>query len=157
MIRLCFGRANNLKSRLIRWSTAGIWSHVWGEFDLYGKTWALHSSTDGVQILSVERIRSQYSSVVSIRVSVSISDTLAEAHRYLGAGYDYGVIPNVVLLVLFRWTGVVWFDPRRDPNKFSCSELWCALLKKQGVPCVQRRDPELTTPQNLADDFGINV
>lgn len=153
MIKLCFGRSKGLRSWLIRWSTAGSWSHVWFELELFDRVWALHSGADGVQIVSALKVREGYDEHKWLELDIPVSAVIISSHDFLGAGYDYGVIPNALLLVLRRWTGVVWFDPRRDPSRFSCSELACSILQRIGIPEMRGLTPEFVTPGNLADIY----
>jgi len=149
MVRLCFGREDNLRSKLIRWSTAGLWSHVWFELELFNQRWVLHSAVGGVCLVPPSRLPA-YTATAVVELPVAVSELLVAARARMGAGYDFGVIPNGLLLVAFRLTGIRWFDPVRNGNRFSCSEFAALVLQQAGMDKLSHLDPELTTPGMLA-------
>jgi hypothetical protein len=109
---------------------------------------AAHSSVDGVSIVPSESVRSAYPKHVVFEVRVDLTRGIAWARDHLEDDYDYGVIWNALLLVLYRFTKLhclerlVW----RCATKMSCSEFGTGLLKYAGtLPGMKGYDPELTT------------
>lgn len=150
---VCFGRENNLRSKLIQKVTRSQWSHVWAEIKLPGseKTWVIHSAADGVVLVPDRLVRPHYCAIDTLGVKVQDQTVVELAHSFVGAGYDFGVISNGFLLVLYNLTGLKPFDPIRNGTKFSCSELITTILKLGGMEGLSDMDPELTTPGMLFD------
>lgn len=150
-----FGRDRSLRSRLIRWATAGRWSHTWLELHLWGGAWALHSGARGVAVVPLRQVTPTYTAVARYAVAgLPEAAVLAVAHTYVGRPYDYrAVLWNGLLLVLLRLTGWQRLHDAvvRDAARYSCSELVAAILGGAGLEGLPALDPELTTPQNLAD------
>ena len=150
MVFVCFGRQKNLKSWLVRLATDSEWSHVWIEFELAKNVWAIHSASDGVVMVPADRVRAEYAPVETVPLDVPVDVLLWEAHKFVGADYDFNVIINGILLALWRATGVIWFRPLRNACKYSCSEVTILLLKRH-VKALAALDAELTTPGKLLE------
>lgn len=168
MICIGFGTNDRWTSKLIRWATKSPWSHVWIEYpsDIWGGRWAAHSRLDGLAKVPLERIEATYSprKIYELRVKRnSLASGFRWARGHITAGYDYGVVWNGVLLVLYRATKWqwLWHIVMRNAAKFSCSEFVGGFLKAAGVSGTAGMDPELTTPGDLegfcssSDDFWV--
>jgi hypothetical protein len=168
MISVGFGTNDKWTSRLIRWVTRSPWSHVWIEYPsgVWGGRWVAHSWADGVVKVPIERTEATYpkSKIYECMIPVDVlSPGFSWARHHISAGYDYGVIWNGFLLVLYRSTGWnwLWKIVARNATKFSCSEFVCGFLKAAGVNGTESLEPELTTPGDLekfcagSDDFAV--
>ena len=153
MIYIGFGTNNRLKSRLTRWATGSKWSHVWIEYrsELWNGIWAVHSHKHGVVKVPIDRVYSEYTRRRVYKCVVPIDDGITWARKRVGLKYDYGVIWNGLLLVLYgllRWK-FLWNMVVRDASKMSCSEFVGGFMKAAGVAGTEEIDPELTTPGML--------
>jgi len=176
MICIGFGTNERLTSKLIRWATRSDWSHVWIEYPsgVWGGRWVAHSWADGVVKVPLERVEKAYPKRRLYECQVDVSDGLTWARKYIAASYDYGVIWNSLVLILYRATGWQWLKQiaARNAARFSCSEFVGGILKASGVKgvessgvvdpdAVDRFDPEMTTPGDLerfcatSDDFPV--
>lgn len=153
MFLVGFGTNDRWTSKLIRWATKSKWSHTWIEYpeDVWGGRWAVHAWEDGVVKIPNERIRASYPEQRAYECQEDLSQGLTWARQYIGAPYDYGVIWNGLLLVVYGATGWRWlYDVvHRNAAKFSCSEFVAGVLKASSVPGTQDIDPELATPGEL--------
>lgn len=153
MICICFGTNEKWTSRLICWATEAEYSHTWGEYpsSVWGGEWAAHSSSSGVVKVPAEAVRQEYPKFVAYECQADLSKGFEWARKYVGAKYDYGVIWNALLLVLYRFTKWrwLWNVVSRNDAKLSCSEFWASLFKNAEVPGAEKLDPELTTSRML--------
>ena len=168
MICIGFGTNEKWTSKLIRWATRSEWSHVWIEYPsgVWGGRWVAHSWADGVMKVPLEQIEQTYPTRKIYECRVQIDHLAAGfnwARKYISADYDYGVIWNGLLLVLYRATNWQWLWKvvTRNASKFSCSEFVGGFLKAAGVNETESLDPELTTPGDLekfcssSNDFWV--
>jgi hypothetical protein len=166
VICVCFGTNERWTSRLIRWATDAEYSHTWGEYPdvVWRGTWAAHSSKKGVVKIPAERVHEEYPKHIVYECKVDLSKGIDWARDRFGADYDYGVIWNALLLVIYRYTQWKWLEKivARCETKLSCSEFWTGLLKNAGtVAGMEDMDPELTTSGALrqfmrySDDFEL--
>jgi len=165
MICICFGANDKWVSKLICWATEADYSHTWIEYPsmVWGGLWVAHSSSGGVVKVPQERVRKTYPVSEIYECRVDLDDGFRWARGYIGAKYDYGVIWNAILLVLYRFTKweflkkIVW----RCTSRMSCSEFGAGILKNSGIAGTEDMDIELTTTGALrsfcmaSDDFEI--
>jgi hypothetical protein len=153
VIRIIFGTNNSLRARLIRWATKSKWSHVWIEYpsEMWGGWWAAHSAEDGVVKVPHNRLWSRYPKRTMYELDVPLDLGFEWARRVIGARYDYGVIWNALLLVLFRATRWEWLYQvvARNAARFSCSEFVAGFLKAAGTEGTEHWDVELMPPEAL--------
>jgi hypothetical protein len=149
-VRVVFGTNDSLRARLIRWSTGSPWSHVWIEYqsEVWGGWWAAHSAEDGVVKVPDTRIWTRYPRRLTYELHVPLDGGFDWARHVIGAKYDYGVIWNALLLVLFRVTKWQWLYKlvARNAAKYSCSEFVAGFLKAAGVKGSENWDIELMHP-----------
>lgn len=168
MIHVGFGTNEEWTSKLIRWATKSRWSHVWIEYpsEVWGGRWVAHSRADGVVKVPMERVEKMYPTrkIYECRLSVDrLTSGFGWARRHISARYDYGVIWNGLLLVLYRATKWQWLwgIVTRNAAKFSCSEFVGGFIKEAGLADTESLDPELTTPGDLeklcssSNDFWV--
>lgn len=153
MIYVGFGTNNSLKARLVRWATKSKWSHVWLEYrsELWGGMWAAHSHKQGVIKVPLDKVYSEYTKRKVYKCVVPVDNGFVWARKRVGLPYDYGVIWNGILLVLyglFRWK-FLWNLVARDTTELSCSEFVTGFLKAADLDGIEEFDPELTTPGML--------
>ena len=150
-----FGTNDKWHSRLIRWLSRGQYSHAWIEFDCPGMGKViLHASAlrvgwrtvYGVAIVPDFKVYQVYPSRVRYRIDADLYSGLHWARGMVGAGYDFGVIWNGLLLILLRLTGWSWLEKyvMRNANRVSCSEMVSSILSVSGTPGSDIIDPELT-------------
>jgi len=168
MICIGFGTNEKWVSRLIRWATKSVVSHVWIEYPsgVWGGRWAAHSWDRGVVKVPLEQVEEAYPTrrIYELKIQVDqLSPGFDWARKRIYAAYDYGVIWNGLLLVLHRATGWKFLEGaiHRNAAKFSCSEFVAGFLKAAGVNGTESVDPELTTPGDLekfcssSNDFWV--
>lgn len=168
MIYVCFGTNDKISSRLIRWATRSLYSHAWIEYPsgVWGGRWVAHAWADGVVKVPLEQVEEAYPTRRMYECKIPINELSSGfdwARKHIGAGYDYGVIWNGLLLVLWRATKWQWLWRiiTRNAAKLSCSEFACGFLKAARVNGTESLDPELTTPGDLekfcasSDDFWV--
>lgn len=165
MICVCFGTNSKLKSKLVRWVTGEKWTHTWIEYPstVWGGLWVAHSSSNGVVKVPQERVQRDYPLNIVYECKADLSHGFMWARGTVSMPYDWGVIWNAVLLLLFRATGWKWLSKFawRCPRCMTCSEWVTSLLKAASVKGLEGYDPELTTSGTLekfcseSDDFEI--
>jgi len=148
MIVIGFSRARNFKSWLIQAVTGGRWSHTWiGYTDReWGGQWVAHAIDKGVTIQRAELIKEHYDESECFQVlgGVDIDQGMRETRDYINRPYDFkAVMWNGLLLLLYRLTGVEWFNPIVEHNKVSCSEFVGLVLQRSNFKPVQGREAEL--------------
>lgn len=155
MICLGFGTNDRLRSRIIRWATKSRWSHCWVEYPsgIWGGRWAAHSTPDGVVKVPVEQVEKDYPKHKRYEVRVPVYDLapgFTWAREHIGASYDYGVIWNMILLLLYRSTGWerLYNIVIRNAARFSCSEFASGFLRSSGV-VADTVDIDLVYPGEL--------
>jgi hypothetical protein len=163
VIYIGFSRGRSLRSKLIRWATAAEWSHVWVEYPshVWGGRWVAHSAENGVVKVPAELYLASRETVKRFEVKPDITGGLEACREFVGKRYDYKVIWNALLGVLWRATGWEWLKKivSKDSSKLTCSEFVTSILKEAGVVGTESMDPELTTPGDLesfcssSDDF----
>lgn len=162
MICIGFGTNQKWTSKLIRWATKSEWSHTWITYpsSVWGGYWAAHSGPNGVVKIPLERMKQMYPESIHYELGAGVDDFVLGfewASQHVGQDYDYGVIWNALLLVLWRATGwrYLWKLVARNSTKFTCSEFVTGFLIASGVPGILKVDPELTPPgvlQEFCDD-----
>lgn len=153
MIRIGFGTNNSTRAKLIRWATNGEWSHTWIEYpsETWGGSWVVHSWVDGVVSVPVEKVHKEYT---KRKVYVCLKDDLntgfSWASKRVSAKYDFAVIWNALLLVLYRATQWKWLYgiAVRNAARYTCSEFVSGFLKAAGV-MSRNVDPEFMTPKDV--------
>lgn len=165
MICICFGTNDKWTSRLIRWVTKSDVSHTWIEYpsEVLGGLWVVHSSSDGVVAEPQERVCNRYPTYEAYECLIDLSDGFRWARQHIGyTEYDYGVIWNGLLLVLYGLTQWEWLKKIvwRCASKLSCSEFNTGFLQNAGTAKgIEEYDAELTTSGALrefcrsSDDF----
>lgn len=152
---ICIGFGTNKKwvSKLIRWATRSSWSHVWVEYPsgIWGGRWVAHSQSEGVVKVPLEQIEVAYPTRKLYECNPNLENGFLWARTRISAKYDYGVIWNALLLVLYRATKWEWLWKivAKNAARYSCSEFVCGILKAAGVEGTEGLDPELTTPGDL--------
>jgi len=178
VICIGFGTNEKLYSKVICWASRSDWSHTWIEYPsgVWGGRWAIHATPDGLIKVPLERVHARYTRRKAYECKCDLEEGFKWGRQHVSAEYDYGVIWNLILLVLLRATGWVWLWEMvaRNLSKYSCSEYVMGFLKAAGVFTTDnerlflettgvmgatRVDPELTTPGDLerfcevSDDF----
>lgn len=160
MIFIGFGTNEKWTSKLIRWATESDWSHCWIEFKSLGDGWGVHSGPDGVVLVPIERIEETYPERTLYELNIDVEKVhlgFRWARDRVGADYDYGVIQNLILLLLWKATKwrFLWDLVARNASKFSCSEFVSGFLVAAKVPGVGGLDPETVYP-GLLEEFCDN-
>ena len=152
MIVIGFSRSNDFKGRLIRSITGGYYNHTWigHTVPIWGGQWVTHAhaSTGQVIFQRAELLREQYDESVCFEVRyIDIEKGMKRTRGYINKKYDFpSVIWNGILMVLYRSTGIEFFNPIIDHNKMSCSEFVALILQRSGYSGVQEKDAELYPP-----------
>lgn len=156
MICIGFGTNERWTSKLIRWATDSQWSHCWLEYPsaVWGGQWVAHSGANGVVKIPVERVYKKYPKRGLYELKLEpeeIDRGFSWARSRIGVDYDYGVIWNAILLILWRATGwkYLWKIVYRNAAKDSCSEFVSGFLAATGMPGGEKLDPELTPPEGV--------
>jgi hypothetical protein len=154
MIVIGFGTNEKWTSKLIRWVTRSEWSHVWIEYPsgVWGGRWVVHSWESGVVKVPLELIREKYPKHRSYDLNRGeMAQGFDWARERIGASYDYGVIWNALMLVMYRATGWEWLHRilLRNAAKFSCSEFVSGFMKASKVKGTEDWDPEFMPPVDL--------
>jgi hypothetical protein len=130
-----------------------MYSHTWIEYPsvTWGGRWGLHSVPDGVVMVPIEQVYASYVRRITYRCDQPFVGGFAWARERINAGYDFGVLCNIVLLLLFRFTGREYLRKAalRDASRYTCSELVSGFLKASSIPGTEDFDPELETPGGL--------
>jgi len=151
-----FGTNSHWTSWLIRKIIRGEYSHSWIELDCDGLgRMALHASSirvgmrtvHGVAVVPDFVVHKNYPVKKRYSIDHDLSSGLIWARSMVGAGYDFGVIWNGLLLLLLRLTGWKWLERYvvRNASIVSCSELISSIVRKSRVRGSDIIDPELTT------------
>jgi len=165
MICIVFGTNEKWTSKFIRWVTQSPWSHVGIEYPsaVWGGRWVANSQADGVVKIPIEQFEATYPTRKVYECGPNMADGFQWARNHINADYDYGVVWNAFVLVLYRMTGWrwLWKIVTRNAAKFSCSEFVCGFMRAAKVTGAMRLDPELTPPGDLdkfcasSDDFRV--
>lgn len=149
-MKICFGKNNGFKSRLIRWLTKGEWSHSWIEIS---KNLIQHCTVGGVQIEYRENIDNEYHYQDKYEIK-NYDEVLSNIflHETLISKYDYfSAIWNGFLLVLynlFHWKFLFKLT-RIDEKKYTCSEYVADFLFHLKLYNSNNLELEFITPQFL--------
>lgn len=161
-VYVCFGRWDNLISRLIRWATKGEWSHCWIEYDSkrWGARMAVHSDRKGVIVEPMTNFIERRGQPLA-KAIYKVSNREIDGHKpdldlgfmrsrhYLGKDYGYfAVISNLIILTLWR-AGWKSLEGVQDVGKYVCSEFCALFIKNSEIPT--NLDPELTWPSKLSN------
>lgn len=154
MIRLAFGTNDKLYSRLIRWATGAKLTHSWIEYEsaVWGGPWVAHVTDRGVIKEVVEGVDERYPVHRKYECLVNVDDGLRAVRSHVGTtDYDWAVIWNALLLVLYRATKWerLWRLVARNTSKLMCAEFVATILKKGHVAGADALDPETTTTGQL--------
>jgi hypothetical protein len=157
MLHLCFGTNDKLYSRLIRWATGAHLTHAWVEYKsaVWGGWWVAHSTDRGVIKEVAEGVDARYPTHRKYECRADLSAGLQAVRSYVGtADYDWAVIWNALLLVLYRATNWEWLYRivARNGAKMVCAELVGIILKESGLAGTENFDPELMTT-GMLDEF----
>lgn len=119
-----------------------------------GDTWVIHSGPDGVVLIPGERVDELYTERSLYELDITIENVHSGfrwARDRVGADYDYGVIWNCILLLLWRSTKwkFLWKLVVRNASRFSCSEFVTSFLIAAKVPGTATLDPETVYPGML--------
>lgn len=152
-MHVCFGTNDKFHSKLIRKITESKWSHAWLEFECKGELLALQSGFGGVEIYPAKKIRKEYPKHIIYRNEFDPSNGFKWGFNHLGYGYDYGVIVNAIILILFKLTKWKWLWKilLKNASKFSCSEFACLFLQKCEIQGLDKYEAEFTTPFDLSE------
>jgi hypothetical protein len=160
MIVIGFSRSNNFTGWLIRKATGGRWNHAWiGYTDpIWGGQWVTHAISEGVSVQRAELVKESYDESVCFQVigGIDVAQGMRETRDYVNKPYDFrAVILNGLLLLLYRLTGVEWFNPIIDHNKASCSEFVALILQRANFTAVQGKDAEEFPPDGIMGLYPI--
>lgn len=160
MFVIGFSHSRDFKGWLIRKAIGGFWNHAWlGYTDpVWGGQWVAHATKDGVVIQPAEELEKQYDSSAGFEVigDLDILQAMKETRNYIGRSYDYrSVIINGLLLLLYRLTGVEWFNPIIDQSKISCSEFVSLILQRAKFSPAQEKNAELFPPDGELGLFPL--
>lgn len=171
MIVIGFGTNDKLTSRLIRLATEADFSHVWIEDELWGHQMVIHATGEGIVVEPLERVLPRYPKHKRFEVrGADLRPGLEAMAPVVGADYDYSVISNGLLLLLFKLTGWkhLYRYTARNAANYSCSEWVASIMEKAGFldehvdeaiarainhdlgfPESEELDPELLPPSSL--------
>jgi len=157
-VYICFGRWNDLKSKVIRWITKSEWSHVWLEYnsDEWGHRMVVHADAKGVIVEPVENFwerRKEATHVLSYKVNIGdIKTGFKDSARYLGKDYGYfALIWNALMLILLKLGfKEKWLSIAKDLNRYVCSEFAILFLKNARAEGASTLDAEAIWPGKLA-------
>ena len=159
MIVIGFSRSNNFTGWLIRKTMGGRWNHVWiGYTDpIWGGQWVTHAISGGVTIQRAELLQENYDRSECFQVlGLDMRQAMKETRNYVNKPYDFrSVIFNGLLLLLYRMTGVEWFNPIIDHSKASCSEFVTLILQRANFKDVQGKEAELWPPDGEDGLFPV--
>jgi len=155
-----FSYSRDFKGWLIRKAIGGYWNHTWiGYTDpVWGGKWVAHATKDGVVVQPAEELEKHYEVSVGFKIisDLEVLKAMRETRDYIGLPYDYrAVIINGLLLLLYKLTGVQWFDPVINQNKLSCSEFVALILQRANFLPVQERNAELYSPDGKKGLFSL--
>jgi len=155
VIGIGFGTNDEFTSRLARWATGSAWSHVWIEYPskVWGGQWVAHSTPRGIVKMPLAGVLRDYPVHVRFNCNHDVSKGFEWAREYIGSPYDYGVIWNSLLYVVYRASHMkcLYNVVSRNASKYTCSEFVTEFLKVSGVNSILQFDPELTSPGMLYD------
>ena len=159
MVVIGFSRSNNFTGWLIRKATGGRYNHVWIGYDepVWSGRWVTHAIDEGVIPQRAEMLLKKYDESVCFKVDgIDITDGMKKCRDYVNRKYDYkAVILNGLLLLLYRMTGVEWFNPIINQNRISCSEFIALVLQASNYKPVMGKLAELYPPDGPEGLFGV--
>ena len=151
-IFVCVGRDKGLKGKIICAVTDSEVSHSWIEYSssTWGGRWVAHATSRGVIMEYAHYVRERYPTYKIYQCHADLNQGLIAARELIGrSDYDYGVLWNCTLYLLYRATK--WEQLRKlaayNASKMTCSEFVALVLKEAGIDGTggAEFDPELMT------------
>jgi hypothetical protein len=162
-LSICFGTNNAFRSKLIQRVTDSELTHSWLEFEseAWGGTWVAHSTKRGVITEYKPNVLEDYPKYETYLClsPIELSRGMQSVVNDIGiADYDYGVIWNGVLLVVYKLTKWerLWNFTTKNASKISCSELIAKILLHCDFDDIHIDDPEFTTTGMLREQVAVS-
>jgi len=144
-----FSTTNKLLSRIIRWCTRGKSSHAWMRYwdATLEQHMVIQAEIEGYETIPWKRWKKQ-NILIAVYESKELDLMPGVRHMasFLGVAYDF---KSALWTGLKRWLGKKFKRPFHSPKKLMCSEAVCLALQYDKVPCVEKFNPELVSPQEL--------
>jgi hypothetical protein len=162
MIRVGFSTSSWWVSRVICWFTRAKTSHafllldgehahpIFGDLVLEAEWWGFALSTKATLLRGTTRI------VALAEPKVPLDDAVRTAGSWLDERYDYGGLFGEAWVSFWRWFGKKVRNPVHDARSMFCSEAVVYVLQAAKYPGADQLDPGSTSPQDLAEFFGID-
>ena len=128
-VRIVFTASQSWFGKAIRWCTNAGVSHVFIEFDVWGRRMVLESTIGGTRIVPAKR--SRHDVVREYKLKADGKQPIIDMMGYLGTEYDYtGVLLMAWIKIAWRWFGLKLSYPTWSSKALKCSELVFLFMKK---------------------------
>lgn len=128
-VRIVFTASNSWFGRAIRKITKAGVSHVFIEFDVWGRRMVLESTVGGTRI--VPAARSRHDIVWEYKLKADGKQPIIDMMGYLGTEYDYaGALLIAWVRIAWKWFGLKLTYPTWSSKALKCSELLFLFMKK---------------------------
>lgn len=155
MIAINFGTNQKWTSKVLRWLTDSQFTHVWFEYpsSRWQGNMVLHANPKGVLLEPAPQVRERYPTREGYICQVDLTPGLLIIKDHIGiTGYDFHTaIWNGLVLLAYKATKWSWWHRilKRNPNRFTCSELATIVLKGSNVDGTKGLAPEFVLPSRL--------
>jgi len=151
-VRVVFTASGSWFGRAIRKLTGSRVSHVFLEFDVWGKRMVMESTIGGTRLVPASR--SRHNIVWEYEFQEEGKQEIISMMDFLGSEYDYaGVLMLAWVKMAWRWLGLKMSYPGWSSKSLKCSELLFRFLEKVAPDDVRLKEwnPELVTPQHIVE------
>lgn len=149
-VKIVFTASKSKFGRVIRWLTGSAVSHVYLEFDVWGRRMAMESTVGGTRLVPASKARHHV--VREFHLSSGSREPLLQMMGYLGTEYDYtGVMLIAWIKMAWRWFGLKLGAPTWSSKALKCSELLIHFLKIISPNSVELRilNIEMIVPEHI--------
>lgn len=156
MATLVFTTSSHWLSRMVRWMTDSVTSHVCLGTEIFGEPVLIHSALDGetgrtgVQITPRSKWERQNIIVAEYDIVPDVSDNMRPMIRLLCEKYDKLGLLGYIVVIVAKWLGKKIMNPLASARAYVCSR-YVLQLDPFGrlIPEWRDLDPEKTTPHDL--------
>jgi len=148
-VRIVFTASPSWFGRMIRRVTRSTVSHVFLEFDVWGRRMVMESTIGGTRIVPAER--SRHDIVCEYKLKEDGKQPIIDMMGYLGTEYDYtGVLLIAWIRIAWSWFGLLVSKPTWRSKALKCSELAFLFMQKlDSWTDYLQNNKEAVTPEHV--------